>query len=57
LTAAIASSKSRAAIHPRRSTHSSRSSAMCAGGPPKPMQPILPHSRAIVVSGTRTGAS
>ena len=30
---------------PRRSTHSSRSSAMCAGGPPKPMQPIRPHSR------------
>jgi hypothetical protein len=21
---------------------------MCAGGPPKPMQPIRPHSRAIV---------
>ena len=27
------------------STHRSRSSAMWAGGPPKPMQPIRPHSR------------
>ena len=25
---------------------------MCAGGPPKPIMPIRPHSRAIVVSRT-----
>src|SRR5947208_3121185 len=27
---------------------------MCVGGPPKPMHPIRPHSRASVVSGTRS---
>ncbi len=26
---------------------------MCVGGPPKPMHPMRPHSRAIVVSETR----
>ena len=50
LQAAIASSKRLAAIHPRRSTTSSRSMAMWAGGPPKPSTPILPHSRATVSS-------
>src|SRR5262249_31375232 len=44
LQAAIASSNSTGAIHRRRSTHSARSSAMCDGGPPKPMHPIRPHS-------------
>src|SRR5216683_3160192 len=29
---------------------SRRSSAMCVGGPPKPMQPIRPHSRRTIVS-------
>jgi hypothetical protein len=27
---------------------------MCVGGPPKPMQPMRPHSRRIVESGTGT---
>jgi hypothetical protein len=27
---------------------------MCAGGPPNPVIPIRPHSRAIVPSGTRS---
>ena len=40
---------------PRRSTHSARSSAMWAGGPPKPMQPIRPHSRAMVPRPTWCG--
>src|SRR5215472_3548810 len=58
LQAAIASSNSCAEIQPRRSTHSCRSSAMCAGGPPNPMQPMRLHSRAIVSSETsgRAGA-
>ena len=43
--AALASSNSRAVIQPRRSIISSRSSATCAGGPPKPIVPIRPHSR------------
>ena len=54
LVAATPSSNSAADSQPRRSTHSSRSSAMCAGGPPNPMQPMRPHSRAIVSSGTRS---
>src|SRR5690242_2177517 len=53
LQAAIASSKSCASSHPRRSTHSSRSSLMWVGGPPNPMQPMRPHSRKIVTSDTR----
>src|SRR5215211_6737798 len=53
--AAFASSNSRASIHSRRSTTSSRRSAMCAGGPPKPISPRRPHSRSTVRSGTRTG--
>ena len=48
LQAAIASSNSRASSHRLSSTHSLRSSAMCAGGPPNPMQPIRPHSRSTV---------
>jgi len=48
LHAAIASSNSAASSHPRLSTHSRRSSAMCAGGPPNPVTPILPHSRRTV---------
>ncbi len=52
LQTAIASSNSRASSQPRRSTTSCRSSRMCAGGPPNPMQPIRPHSRSTVGSGT-----
>jgi hypothetical protein len=52
LQTAIASSNSRASSQPRRSTHSWRSSRMCAGGPPNPRQPIRPHSRSTVLSGT-----
>ena len=48
LQAPMASSNSCASSHCLRSTHSWRSSAMCAGGPPKPMQPIRPHSRSTV---------
>ena len=53
LQTAIASSNSRASSQPLRSTHSWRSSLMCAGGPPKPIQPIRPHSRSTVPSATR----
>ncbi len=56
LVAAMPSSNSAAEIHPRCSTHSVRSSAMWAAGPPNPMQPMRPHSRAIVSSGTRSVA-
>ena len=48
LQAARASSNSAGASHLRRSTHSARNSEMCAGGPPKPMHPIRPHSRSTV---------
>jgi hypothetical protein len=48
LHAAIASSNSAASSHSRWSTHSLRSSAMCAGGPPNPVTPIRPHSRRTV---------
>ena len=48
LQVAIASSNRLACIQPRRSTTSSRSSAMWAGGPPNPSTPIRPHSRATV---------
>src|SRR4051812_19407993 len=41
----MASSNSWSLSQPRRVTHSSRSSAMCVGGPPNPMHPIRPHSR------------
>ena len=47
------SSNSLASIQWRCSTHSRRSSAMCVGGPPKPMQPSRSHSRAMVASETR----
>src|SRR5919202_2867248 len=50
--AAFASSNSRAVSQPRRSTTSSRSSATCAGGPPKPTSPIRPHSRTTVARPT-----
>ena len=46
-----------ALIHCLRSTQSSRSSAMCAGGPPNPMQPIRPHCPTIVRSDGRADAS
>src|SRR4051812_23838217 len=52
LQAAIASSTSSAESHARRSTTSSRRSAMCAGGPPNPRQPMRPHSRRTARSGT-----
>jgi hypothetical protein len=55
LHAAMASSNSGASSHWRRSTHSSRSSLMWAGGPPNPMQPIRPHSRMIVARDTCGG--
>src|SRR6185437_6520286 len=48
LQTAIASSNSAASSHRRSSTHSLRSSAIWAGGPPKPMHPIRPHSRTTV---------
>ena len=51
---ASASSKSRSAIHSRRSTTSRRSSAIWVGGPPNPVTPIRVHSRATSPSGTRT---
>ena len=54
LQTAIASSNSRASSQPRRSTHSCRSSLICAGGPPNPMHPIRPHSRSTVHSDTGT---
>src|SRR5580693_9615325 len=57
LVAATPSSNSRAEIQSRRSTHSTLSSAMCAGGPPNPMQPMRPHSRAIVSRETCGGAA
>jgi hypothetical protein len=57
LHAAIASSNSTAAIHRLRSTQSSRSSLMWVGGPPKPMQPIRPHSRSTVAKLGRDRSS
>ena len=57
LQAPMASSNSCASSHCLRSTHSRRSSAMCAGGPPKPMQPIRPHSRSTVARLTPGAAS
>ena len=57
LQAASPSSKSSGGSHCWSVTHSLRSSAMCAGGPPNPTQPIRPHSRAIVVSGTGGGSA
>src|SRR6266540_3667612 len=53
LVAAMPSSNSRSDSHRRWSTHSWRRSAMWAGGPPNPMQPIRAHSRATTASGTR----
>jgi hypothetical protein len=41
--AALASSNSRASIQPWRSTTVSLSSAMWAGGPPKPIATMRPH--------------
>ena len=52
LVAEIPSSNSCALNQWRSSTQSFRSSAMWAGGPPKPMRPIRPHSRTMVESGT-----
>src|SRR4051812_19948657 len=49
--AAFASSNSPGLSQPRRSTTSRRSSAMCAGGPPKPVTPMRSQSRATVPSG------
>ncbi len=54
--AAMPSSNSSAVSQDRRCTQSWRSRAMWAGGPPNPMQPIRPHSRAITRRGTRTGS-
>ena len=46
------SSNSEAEIQLLSSTHSRRRSAMWVGGPPKPMQPIRPHSRTMVERDT-----
>ncbi len=54
LQAAMPSSNSVAEIHSRSSTHSLRRRAMWVGGPPNPMHPMRPHSRAMVVR--RTGS-
>src|SRR3954469_15985017 len=54
LQAATASSNSTAPSQRRRSTHSSRSSAMWAGGPPNPTTPIRVHARAISAADART---
>ncbi len=48
----MASSNSVSSSHPSRSTASRRSMAMWVGGPPKPVQPMRPHSRAIVARET-----
>ena len=50
--AATPSSNSLAASQWRSSTQRRRSREMWAGGPPKPMQPMRPHSRAMVDKGT-----
>jgi hypothetical protein len=50
--AAMPSSNSASDSQAFRCTHSRRSSAMCAGGPPKPVIPIRVHSRAITERGT-----
>src|SRR5262249_52134411 len=55
LQAATASSNSCAVSQPSRSTHSSRSRAMCAGGPPKPVEPMRPHCTA--TSARRDGGA
>ena len=53
LVVAIPSSNSRADSQARSSTQSLRSRVICAGGPPKPMMPMRPHSRAMVARLTR----
>src|SRR5262249_34191735 len=55
LQAATASSNSCAVSQPSRSTHSSRSRAMGAGGPPKPVEPMRPHCTA--TSARRDGGA
>ena len=49
---ATASSNSCSLSQRRCSTHIRRKRAMCAGGPPKPISPMRPHSRAIVARAT-----
>jgi hypothetical protein len=56
LVAATPSSNSSARNQPRSATHSLRSIAMCAGGPPNPRQPMRPHSRTIVPNPTLGGS-
>ncbi len=55
--AAMASSNSPADNQALWLTHNLRSRDMCAGGPPKPVQPIRPHSAAIVLRRTGAGSS
>ena len=55
LVAAMPSSNSSGRSQCRSSTHIRRSSAMCAGGPPKPVTPMRDHSRAITGRLTRAG--
>src|SRR5436190_2260772 len=57
LHAAIASSKSCALSHRRRSMHRSRNKAMWAGGPPKPVMPMRPHCARTVHSDGRAALS
>src|SRR6202020_3142779 len=56
LHAATASSNSCWSIPPRSSTTRRRSSAICVGGPPKPVTPMRVHWSAIVRSGTISAA-
>ena len=57
LQAAMPSSNSPGVIHSRSTTHSFRSRAMWVGGPPNPMHPMRPHSRAMVVRRTGSPAA
>ncbi len=57
LQAAMPSSNSLGVIHSRSTTHSFRSRAMWVGGPPNPMHPMRPHSRAMVVRRTGSPAA
>ena len=57
LVAAIASSNCSALSQPRRVTQRSRKRATCAGGPPKPIAPIRPHSFTTSASFGAAGAT
>ena len=57
LAAAMPCSNSSSEIHCLFSTQRSRSMATCVGGPPNPVQPILPHCRTIVPRDTWDGVA